>query len=197
LFVFIITEDIEINRKFTRCAYNPLTCYRGHGTEEEDDELEDIEVANMEKMENMNEDGPDDTIDSNNDNKITFPTSAAPDPNRDPAVILLSGVMPDEMEEIFIQEIDSIAPDLASTPKLQDKAIRAVMAYGHEMIWLDADISANLGKLNLTENDIVEDSDVEELFETFMIPKEIIDDLKLIDSYDTPQLVADNSVHRK
>ena len=91
----------------------------------------------------------------------------------DPVVFLISDILPDEISDKFGEAMDTLCPALATTPKLEDKALRTVLSFGHEVVIVEPEIKPALGKLKLTPADLVGIDDVAHIFGGFMIPEEI------------------------
>ncbi len=93
-------------------------------------------------------------------------------PKEDDTVIdLISGLLPEKVEEILSCALDDLCPELVTTPKLQDKALRLVFSVGVDVVMLDAESSAYVGKLNLEPKDMLSSDTTEEVFGSFIIPK--------------------------
>jgi hypothetical protein len=91
----------------------------------------------------------------------------------DPVVFLISEILPDEIADKFGDALDTLCPALKSTPKLEDKALRTVLSFGHEAVMIEPEIKPALGKLKLTPSDLVSIDDVAIIFGGFMVPLEI------------------------
>lgn len=177
----VLATDYDDTRNFSRCALYPLTCYRGKGPEIHPDEIFDDEER-LEELRNkyskkVEERGGDDRgvfVFADNDVNPNANSDMA-DRFNDPAIFLASGLLDEETEKMFCDDIDEISPELQVTPMLHEKVMLAVLAYGCDVMVLEAEISVHVGKFRLTEDHLLDPEDVEELFETFMIPKGIID----------------------
>eukprot|EP00596_Hydrurales_sp_CCMP1899_P006914 CAMPEP_0119038428 /NCGR_PEP_ID=MMETSP1177-20130426/7369_1 /TAXON_ID=2985 /ORGANISM="Ochromonas sp, Strain CCMP1899" /LENGTH=400 /DNA_ID=CAMNT_0007001023 /DNA_START=526 /DNA_END=1728 /DNA_ORIENTATION=- len=89
------------------------------------------------------------------------------DLSKKPDLILISGFLPDEVENEIANALDMDCEVLKSTPRLQDKAIRVAFSVGCEVLIIDAESSAKMGKLTLSSEDLVTADDTEELFTNF------------------------------
>jgi hypothetical protein len=86
-----------------------------------------------------------------------------------PDIVLISGAYPESTEESIRQYLDDMCPALKSTPRLQDKALRAVMSVGIDVTVIDAELSASIGKLALKPSDLISSDETDELFGTFSV----------------------------
>lgn len=75
-----------------------------------------------------------------------------------------------DWEIAIAAQLDALCPPLSSTPRLQDKAIRAVLSIGVDVVVVDADCSAAMGPLGLLPADLLTSDDTDSLFGYFMIP---------------------------
>ncbi len=83
---------------------------------------------------------------------------------------LVTGLNSPAMEEYFVDALDELCPPLQSTPLLQDKALRVVLSVGIDVVLVDAERSAMLGKFNLKPSDLLTDKDTDDVFEYFKLP---------------------------
>ena len=84
-----------------------------------------------------------------------------------PDAILLS---PSEKESFLAAQLDALCPPLHTTPRLQDKAIRAVLSVGVEVLVLDAACSAAMGgMLALKPSDLITSDQTDALFGHFAV----------------------------
>ena len=86
-----------------------------------------------------------------------------------PDIVLISGAYPENAEESIRQYLDDMCPALKSTPRLQDKALRAVMSVGIDVAVVDAELSASIGKLALKPSDLISSDETDELFGQFSV----------------------------
>eukprot|EP01038_Epipyxis_sp_PR26KG_P008494 gene8494-11480_t len=186
-------ETPESTRQFTRVASDPLTCLRGEAWSEEElkKQLEDhcnqqIEFARRKseskaKPFDSPDLGMDDEIDLGNvDEKIlkgmvereqmlhgsdyTYSNHGRTE------WYLISGLIP-EIDQPLGDALNQICPPLASTPRLQDKALRIVLSVGIDIVMLDAELSAMVGKFSLTENDLIDATATDNVFGKFIMPE--------------------------
>ena len=83
---------------------------------------------------------------------------------------LVTGLNAPAMEEYFVDALDELCPPLQSTLLLQDKALRVVLSVGIDVVLVDAERSAMLGKFNLKPADLLTDKDTDAVFEYFKLP---------------------------
>lgn len=74
-----------------------------------------------------------------------------------------------ERERALAAQLDSLCPPLATTPRLQDKAVRAVLSVGVEVLVVDAASSAAMGPLRVTPRDLVTADQTDALFGAFSV----------------------------
>ena len=87
-----------------------------------------------------------------------------------PDAILLS---PSIQEPMLGAQLDALCPPLCTTPRLQDKAIRAVLSVGVEVLVLDAACSAAMGGvLALKPSDLITSDQTDTLFGHFTVSNE-------------------------
>eukprot|EP01041_Mallomonas_annulata_P006081 gene6081-12271_t len=154
----------ETNRLFTRGSVDPLLCYVGDDTEDIED-TDDTDATNPE------------TGGTSSDVSESESETESSQLNRDIckiAVPLVSGVLDEEVEGALAAVLDQLCPPLASSHLLQDKALRAVLSVGVEVVVIDAVLSAAMGKVNLKPEDALTSDDTDELFGAFMIPPELL-----------------------
>lgn len=85
---------------------------------------------------------------------------------------LITGLNPAIIERELGNSLDILCPALKSTPLLQDKALRIVFSAGVDVMIIDAEHSAMLGKFSLTPKDMITSDDTSDVFEKFGIPYE-------------------------
>ena len=136
-------DSQEAKRTFTRIACDPLVCKPGLGN-----------------------------MPASRDDIGNKATSALKEDDDDgPVIDLISGLLPEKVEEVLTQALDDLCPELADTPKLQDKALRLVFSVGVDVAMLDAESSAYVGKFGLHAKDMLSSETTEELFGSFIIPR--------------------------
>ena len=180
-----LIEFHDRHRKFTRAAVHPFCCYRGHGPpvpSSEDDKPDSATQAPKSATESA------EMLKSRTDITDTSTYKNGVHEN-DPVLLLVDGLLPDEITKQFGDALDTLCPSLNSTPKIQDKVLRTVLSYGHEVVIVEPEINSALGKLSLKPSDIMSVDDVAIVFGSFMIPKEIDDALR-----DIPDEVRDDEL---
>lgn len=90
-------------------------------------------------------------------------------------VILVDGIMPQEVQAVLGSVLDDLCPALSSTPRLEDKALRVVFSVGIDCVIVDASISAYLEPISLSSNDLLTSDDTEDVFGEFMVPGKVQD----------------------
>lgn len=187
----------EQNRKLTRGALDPLVCFRGRGkglVKPEQEHLEDKE--HLEKMhDDMNKraevsaaSDPSEEIEREElreFNRTQTPYTAKElEEVRDLGmkaheavagghrleVYLAEGAISKPLGESISKAFDYICPALKSTPHLQDKALRIIFSTGVEVMMIDSELSAMIGKLKIKPKDLVTLDETEELFTQFVVP---------------------------
>lgn len=83
---------------------------------------------------------------------------------------LVTGLNSPALEEYFVEALDELCPPLASTPRLEDKALRVVFSVGIDVMMVDAERSAQLGKFKLQPTDLLTSTQTDDVFEYFMLP---------------------------
>lgn len=86
------------------------------------------------------------------------------------AVPLITGILPEELEGGLVSALDELAPRLASTPRLQDKALRVVFSVGIDVVVMDAESSCLAGRLQLRPEDMLSSNDTDDVWGVFMVP---------------------------
>lgn len=83
---------------------------------------------------------------------------------------LVTGLNSPALEEYFVDSLDELCPPLVSTPLLQEKALRLVFSIGIDVVIVDAERSAQLGKLALKPSDLLTSQQTDDAFEYFKLP---------------------------
>lgn len=167
-------EYHDRHRKFTRIAVHPFCCYRGHGSANPE-EVEDNDIKSRSKSNNVVSQSAALIQQNTQSNDTSDPASPYINGVKedDPVIFLISDILPDEIAEKFGEALDTICPALSSTPKLEDKTLRTVLSFGHEVVMIEPEIKPAIGKLKLKPEDLVSIDDVALIFGGFMIPLEI------------------------
>lgn len=179
-FNYSLLEYHDRHRKFTRMAVHPFCCYRGHGSPTPPDMEDDVEMKRNSKSKSAISKSAELIKESTQANDTSDPDVPYINGIKedDPVIFLISGILPDEISDKFGEALDALCPALSSTPKLEDKALRIVLSYGHEIVTIEPEIKPALGKLKLTPDDLVCIDDVAIIFGGFMIPLEIDEALR-------------------
>jgi hypothetical protein len=74
-----------------------------------------------------------------------------------------------DRERLWAARLDTLCPPLAATPRLQDKAVRAVLSVGVEVLVVDAASSAAMGPLRVAPGDLVTSDQTDALFGAFSV----------------------------
>jgi hypothetical protein len=93
--------------------------------------------------------------------------SDAEDPALAEEAHLVSGLRSRDDEEYLGGLLNEYCPQLRSTPRLQDKALRCVFSVGVDVVILDAELSAMAGKLALRPDDMLPSSATDKIFGNF------------------------------
>jgi hypothetical protein len=94
--------------------------------------------------------------------------------NRKDAVFLISGKYSEKNEESLKKLLDQLCPNLATSSRLQDKALRSVFSVGVDAVSINCDVYASMRKLALKPSDFITASQTDRLFRSFSVPKNII-----------------------
>lgn len=160
-------------RLFSRAAADPLTCYRGLGQGGEEEEEED-ERAVAERAQRAPLIVPDAA------GEYSFPSITAPASPEEPAeqreedvhhpLVLISGVNTPQLEHSIAQALDELCPALASTPRLEDKGLRVALSVGTELVVVEGNQSARIGKNTLGAEHMLTAEDSAGVFGSFVVP---------------------------
>lgn len=85
-------------------------------------------------------------------------------------LILVSNVMPVDVEETIAKSLDELCPALSTTPSLQDKALRIVFSVGVDAVIVDSELSAIMGALELKPEDLIDSDETDDVFGVFCVP---------------------------
>jgi hypothetical protein len=105
--------------------------------------------------------------DLNSDEASADEFSDADDPDLAEEAHLVSGLRSRDDEEYLGELLNEYCPQLRSTPRLQDKALRCVFSVGVDVVILDAELSAMAGKLALRPEDMLPSSATDKIFGNF------------------------------
>lgn len=83
---------------------------------------------------------------------------------------LLQHALSDKLQMIINETLNELCPALSSTPMIQQKALRIVFSIGVDVVIVDAETSAYLGKFSLTPRDLVNSDQTGTVFGSFCIP---------------------------
>ncbi len=108
---------------------------------------------------------------------------ARPTSNNKGELLFVSGMMEPELERGIAGALDSLCPALESTPKLQDKALRAVFSVGVDAVMMDSELSAMMGKIALTKTDVLRPQETLEVFSGLILPEDLFDDIRALEEY--------------
>ena len=189
--VNLYAEYHDRHRKFARIAMNPLCCFRGHGPANPEDTEDFMKNEKSESKTSVSKSAA--LIQQNvqpndiSDPSIPFVNGVKED---DPVVFLMSKFLPPEVGDKFGEALDTLCPALKTTPKLEDKALRIVLSLAHEVVMVEPEIQSGLGKLSLSDKDIVGIDDVVHIFGGFMIPLEVDQALREGIEYDEKQMMT-------
>lgn len=81
-----------------------------------------------------------------------------------------------DIEEKVSEALVTLCPKLKSSKTLQDKALRLVLSIGNDVCVVDSDLSAALGKFNLTVKDVLSAKDSDNVFGQFQIVEGMVED---------------------
>ena len=153
-----MSDGSEQSRTFSRAAFDPLLCYSG-----------EISLLNEAQSSAQNKTAPP-SITSN----PQFGNASSENTVRKLpyglAVPLVSNVLHENLAREISGALDSLCPPLSTSVSLSDKAFRVVMSVGIDLVIVDAVLSATLGKLRLSQQDMLTADDTEDIFGTFMVP---------------------------
>lgn len=144
-------SNSENTRLFTRVSCDPLICLRGSGKVAKNEE-EEIELSSQPEPEKPLVEEP-----------IKYETE----------LNLVSGLLDKQVEKVIGSALDELCPKLASTPRLQDKALRTVFSVGIDAMMIDAELSSLMGKNQLSPKDLLKPQDTEGVFGYFGMPEDL------------------------
>jgi hypothetical protein len=84
---------------------------------------------------------------------------------------LISGFNDEVVEEKLTLALNVMCPELESSQRLQDKALRLVFSVGVDAVLVDAESSGYMGKIAIQPEDLLSSEATEGVFGTFCIPK--------------------------
>lgn len=85
---------------------------------------------------------------------------------------LLQVALSEPLAAMINETLDELCPALSSTPLVQQKALRIVFSVGIDVMLVDAESSAYLGKFNIAPKDLINSSQSEKIFGSFCIPSQ-------------------------
>lgn len=91
-------------------------------------------------------------------------------PSDEYEIELISGFNEPRVEEGLASSLNLLCPQLESTPRLQDKALRVVLSADVDAFMVDAECSGFMGKFSLTPEDALSSDDTEIVFGVFGVP---------------------------
>jgi hypothetical protein len=83
---------------------------------------------------------------------------------------LLQHAMSEKLQMMINETLNELCPALTSTPLVQQKALRIVFSVGVDVVIVDAETSAYIGKFSLTPRDLINSDQTENIFGSFCIP---------------------------
>ncbi len=142
-------DRIRPERRLTRIAVDSFLARRGRGKSSEDDELDD---------DNENEE------------------SGGNQPLHQGMPFVL--ISPPEGEEDLVAdaiaaELNELCPPLETSPRLQDKVLRAIMSIEVDCVIADAELAPHLGMPDVHPQQALTSDDTDDIFGTFVIPAEL------------------------
>ena len=150
---------MEQSRTLTRIAIDPLIAMRGWGLDK-GVRIGEESFSTMEEEEERGRTNASDQVE----------------------LFLIDGFVHENVNFLIKESLDEKCPALKSTPRLADKALRVVFSVGVDVVMLDATCSAAVGKLQLTESDLISSAESDIVFKKFgIVPKEkleIIESMK-------------------
>jgi len=141
----------DLKRRFTRAASHALTCVRGLGDPNGNEDEESI--AEMMRLEEERQDSRDQ---SSNLHGISW--------------YLVEGLIEPPADQLINSALDHLCPRLASTPLLQEKALRCVFSVGMDLVMLESEVSAALGPLRLEPQHMLSSLESDAVFGTLAMP---------------------------
>ena len=99
-------------------------------------------------------------------------TAGAPTPE-DPVVVMMTKILPPEFSDFFCGLFDKYCPRLSSTPLLEDKVLRIVLSYGHDVAVVEPELCSFMEPISLSQKDILTVDEVADIFGGFMISAEM------------------------
>jgi len=150
-----LNELDPADRTLTRISMDGFLARRGRG--DEDDTDDSLDKAKLTKMLGYDEIKPSEEL----YHGMAFPLASPP-----------AGVQSDAAE-LICQALDELCPQLRSSPRLQDKTLRAVLSIGIDCVVADADLAPLLGKIEVTSTQMLHSDDTDGVYGVFMLPQEL------------------------
>lgn len=85
--------------------------------------------------------------------------------------LMFSGVNDADDEKDMAEALVGLCPKLSNSRTLQEKALRIALSVEMDMVLVDAELSAVLGKFPLTSDKLLTHQDTTEIFKRFVIPR--------------------------
>jgi hypothetical protein len=180
-----IFKDDSPPRVFSRGAFDPLTCYRGFGTDGDDNDDEDVgsvteDIKRLEE-EAIEEEAKGSDGDSGigyNPNILMVPGDKQQlevdkqemEEDVHQPLILISSVHPPQLEHSIAQALDDLCPELESSRRLEDKGIRIALSAGCEVVVVESNQCSKLGKLAFDKSLLLDSNETLDVFGSFTVP---------------------------
>lgn len=151
-----LKELNPLDRTLSRMSIDGFLARRGRGT----DDVEDVTPGDTAKLTQML--GHDELQQREElHSGMAFPLASPP------------GDMQSDAAELICQALDEMCPPLRSSPRLQDKTLRAVLSIGIDCIVADADLAPLLGQIQVHPEQMLHSDDTDGIFGVFMLPEEL------------------------
>jgi len=82
----------------------------------------------------------------------------------------VEGLLEPTADQLIKSALDELCPRLASSPRLQEKALRCVFSVGMDLVMLQSEVSAALGPLRLEPQQILSSQESDAVFGTLAMP---------------------------
>jgi hypothetical protein len=170
----------EIDSKpqsFSRAAVDPLTCYRGLGPL--GDESDDVNEAELKDLEAAAELIPPPDKEEGyafmDPSYVAGPSAESlaqteQTENDHQPLILLSGVLPPQLEHSIGLALNELCPKLQAVSRLEDKAIMIGLSVGTDAVVIEGNQSAKLQKLSIDKRLLLGSDDTVDVFGSFIVP---------------------------
>lgn len=108
-------------------------------------------------------------------------------------MFLVNTTTHEHIEHEIAKSLDQLCPDLASTPLLQEKAIRIAMSQGVDCVVVEAEMSALMGKCKLRPEHMLHSTKTDHIYGNFVIPRTLYKELLNAKASFAPPTIEDDA----